>query len=284
SRFLRERFVLHWQSERPAPRVTVDFGDGRKLSRTVTGNSVHYILNAEGELIDALPGLYGPQAFLRELRSAETAARRVAAFADARTRAAFLRRFHAAQITNLAAAWQNDLRKAGITVPPERANVTGKRPAAIAAQAAPRAVTKMVSELPLLGVLTPDRKALARITDEAGWNEIARLHPADARLDAASVALLRSLRRAPDGKATQDARLAVVVTKFETLLALDTVRNQYAMHLTLHEWLAGGGANELETFNERVYAELFLTPRADPWLGLVTDDDFPALENDGMIY
>ena len=31
SRALRERFILHWQSVRPAPRVTIDFGDGRKL-------------------------------------------------------------------------------------------------------------------------------------------------------------------------------------------------------------------------------------------------------------
>jgi hypothetical protein len=37
----RERFVLHWRSVRPVPRVTIDFGDGRKLDRTVTGNSVH---------------------------------------------------------------------------------------------------------------------------------------------------------------------------------------------------------------------------------------------------
>ena len=45
---LRERFILHWQSVRPAPRVTIDFGDGRKLERTLTGNSIHYVLDAEG--------------------------------------------------------------------------------------------------------------------------------------------------------------------------------------------------------------------------------------------
>jgi len=31
SKELRDRFVLHWQSERPVPKVTVDFGDGRRL-------------------------------------------------------------------------------------------------------------------------------------------------------------------------------------------------------------------------------------------------------------
>src|SRR6266536_5776127 len=56
---LRDRFILHWQSVRPVPKVTIDFGDGRKLERTLTGNSIHYILDAEGRPIDALPGLYG---------------------------------------------------------------------------------------------------------------------------------------------------------------------------------------------------------------------------------
>ena len=31
SAFLRERFILFWSSERPVPRVTIDYGDGRKL-------------------------------------------------------------------------------------------------------------------------------------------------------------------------------------------------------------------------------------------------------------
>jgi hypothetical protein len=64
SAYLREHFVLHWKSVRPVPRMTIDFGDGRKLERTVTGNSIHYICDAEGRPIDALPGLYGPKAFL----------------------------------------------------------------------------------------------------------------------------------------------------------------------------------------------------------------------------
>src|SRR5260370_1074683 len=67
---LREQFILHWQSVRPAPRVTIDFGDGRKLERTVTSNSIHYILDSQGRPIDALPGLYAPQAFLRGLAEA----------------------------------------------------------------------------------------------------------------------------------------------------------------------------------------------------------------------
>jgi hypothetical protein len=34
-------------------------------------------------------------------------------------------------------------------------------------------------------------------------------------------------------------------------------------------------------FNERVYAELFLTPGSDPWLGLVSPDTYLALTPGG---
>jgi hypothetical protein len=48
---LRDRFVLHWQSVRPVPTVTIDFGDGRKLERTLTGNSIHYILDSQARSV-----------------------------------------------------------------------------------------------------------------------------------------------------------------------------------------------------------------------------------------
>lgn len=75
SDYLREHFVLHWHSVRDAPVMTVEFGDGRTLRQTITGNSVHYILTPSGEVVDALPGLYTPRAFLNGLRHAETRAK-----------------------------------------------------------------------------------------------------------------------------------------------------------------------------------------------------------------
>src|SRR4051794_12728476 len=67
SRVLRDKFILHWSSERPVPRVTIDFGDGRKLCSTITGNSAHYLLDATGRPLDVVPGLYAPDAFLWQL-------------------------------------------------------------------------------------------------------------------------------------------------------------------------------------------------------------------------
>src|SRR4029079_16983176 len=67
---LKDRFILHWETERPAPRVTIAFGDGRTLERTISGNSIHYILDPDGKVLDALPGLYSAPVFANELRRA----------------------------------------------------------------------------------------------------------------------------------------------------------------------------------------------------------------------
>jgi hypothetical protein len=55
--------------------------------------------------------------------------------------------------------------------------------------------------------------------------------------------------------------------------------------LAVHEWLQQDKTDHLrqdvEALNNRVYAELFLTPDFDAWLGLVPDDTYTALEKDG---
>ena len=69
---LRRDFVLHWESVRPVPKVTIDFGDGRRLERTLTGNSVHLVLDRYGRPVDALPGLMSREVFLEQLAQARS--------------------------------------------------------------------------------------------------------------------------------------------------------------------------------------------------------------------
>jgi hypothetical protein len=64
---LKRRFILHWESVRPVPLVTIDYGDGNKVTRTLTGNSIHYLLAPDGRLLDGLPGLIDAATFAREL-------------------------------------------------------------------------------------------------------------------------------------------------------------------------------------------------------------------------
>src|SRR6185436_1587297 len=108
NQLLRERFVLHWRSVRPVPRVTIDFGDGTRLERTLTGNSIHYILDSRGRLIEALPGLSGPAAFRSALETAEQAARTAAGLEDAEL-VDWLTAHHRFQLEARSSAWSRDL-------------------------------------------------------------------------------------------------------------------------------------------------------------------------------
>jgi hypothetical protein len=285
SDILRERFILHWKSVRPAPRVTIDFGDGRKLERTLTGNSIHYILDPSGRVVDALPGLYGPQAFLRGLSQAEDVVRQSAGKTDLQ-RSQLLAEYHRARINLTAADWSSDVQKIGGRVPDTvlaRIKARNGNPSAI--EVAPVAATKMVTEVNILRAITTDARELEAATNDAAWARIADLHASDARLDERSAALIR--RQMPVTgefwKASQ-GQLARVVSNLERNMALDTVRNEYVLHNRLHAWLANPAWNlTLDSLNEKVYAELFLTPASDPWLGLYSPDTYTALENGGIV-
>ncbi len=104
--FLRQGFVLYWSSERPVPRVTIDFGDGRKLERTTTGNSAHYVLDADGNVLDVLPGLYAPAVFQAELAKSARLAHRVRGL-DGAARARAVAEHHRRELEAAAARLQS---------------------------------------------------------------------------------------------------------------------------------------------------------------------------------
>lgn len=279
SKVLRDRFILHWQSVRPVPKVTIDFGDGRKMQSTITGNSIHYVLDAEGRPIDALPGLYGPGAFLKELSKSEQAVKDYTRM-NWQGREDFLTKWHSDRLAEIQANWVADLSKLGISSPPELVKIPNPSDnPPTAQQAAPIAMSKMAVENPLLTGITNavvrNREALTKATgDEGNWAKIAQLHAVTARLDSNSKALMQK----------KNSNLqAPVIEKFENYMALDTVRNEYQLHSQIHEWFIRGiGTNNIDTLNERVYSQLFLTPSSDPWLGLLPQDAYTAIENDGI--
>jgi hypothetical protein len=56
------------------------------------------------------------------------------------------------------------------------------------------------------------------------------------------------------------------------------------MHSKLYTWLMRDpDRNDVQKFNEKVYASLFLTPSSDPWLGLFSSDLYTALDNGGVV-
>ena len=272
---LRDRFVLHWQSVRPVPTVTIDFGDGRKLERTLTGNSIHYILDSQARTIDALPGLYGPKAFLHGLLSAETLFKSLAGKND-QQRNFMLSLYYSQQHNKIAAAWTIDTQKIGGKAPEGFRVVEGNNGEALLIS--PMAMTKAVTEANILRAMTSATEELGKITDETGWRKIAQLHSSDAVLDDRSTSLIK--HQNPN---LTERELAQLVQKFQDSIALDTVRNEYLMHSKLYTWIVKDPVrDDVEKLNEQVYAKLFLTPNSDPWLGLFSADVYTALDNGGV--
>jgi hypothetical protein len=254
SAYLRDHFILHWKSVRPVPKVTIDFGDGRKLERTITGNSIHYVLDSNGQIIDALPGLYGAKAFLAGLQQAEEVAKQCSMAAGGE-RNRILDDYHCARLAAIESDWSHDLS----TI-----------------RSLPSSVT---------------HSQLEAATDDSAWVKMASLHSEEARLDQSSRALL--LTKAPAaltaGRLTT-SKIAIEnpvlrqIRNLERTISEDTVRNEYLFHSKIDEWLAAEPATpSLDAFNSKVYAELFLTPDSDPWLGLAQPDICTALENNGLV-
>lgn len=283
AKLLRERYILHWQTWRPVPKITIDFGDGRKLERTITGNSIHYILDSDGRVVDALPGIYGPQAFQRELERIEVTARQCHAARTKGDRAALLYAYHRARLNELTANWTADLAKAQITLPLSpppgtNASAAGSPRAEVAMRAA---LSKARIERPILRGISLDPRLLDEQPEDAGWARLGALHADDTRLDTRSRALMRSKNLSRFANAIDE--LQRTVTTLERVMATDAVRNEYIFRRQLHEWFLNGVVtDDLAQLNEKVYAELFLTPSADKWLGLFPDDSYTGIENDGV--
>jgi hypothetical protein len=304
SDFLRANYVLHWQSVRPVPRVTIDFGDGRKLERTLTGNSAHYVLASDGTPLDVLPGLYSPLAFGQWLWDLRTFQLEYAK-APAAERLAKLEQFHAARRDELLRRWDTDLQRLGnertelvstrITSALASARLAGQQvpvdPAPKAVKASARAVGKTAAEQPVLRFANLGGTWIERGMDAELWQAVANLHREDVKLDESSVAVVRKefpaavAMRAAISKAKQEDPVLRMVRTFEDSMSLDTVRNEYLLHRRIHEQFADGNAicTDFDAINEWVYAELFLTPSSDPWLGLAPKDVYTALDNDGRV-
>jgi hypothetical protein len=147
SKLLRERFILHWSSERQVPRVTVDFGDGRTLASTVTGNSAHYILDAEGRPLDVLPGLYAPAVFRRELEAALGVHRTLQAASPAQRNERLIA-YHQAALQRMNARW-SDLPRIPV-IAGARGLLTGETVRGAAAAAQRATMSKAYVEVPML--------------------------------------------------------------------------------------------------------------------------------------
>ncbi|WP_254507692.1 hypothetical protein [Anatilimnocola floriformis] len=288
---LHDRFVLTWTSVRPVPKITIDLGDGRKVERTITGNSVHYVVLPTGEVVDVFPGLYGPIPFVTRLLKAEASAQRSMRSKDAK---AEITKYQLQQIEDLQTAWKADLVKY---------------------QEVLREISKADAPPESIGYVPPPPPSF--------WEAVASFHPEYSELSKASRTLVKREaivaerygreRTRPTGNSQPTADLDYAFSKggderaMHTLLACiqpalqaDTIYNEYCgryaalRHMNPirdpnasvfdddYKQFAVGGPQptQLMLLNDFVYSQIFNYDPKDPWIGLARLDSLTALPKD----
>ena len=273
SKYLRDNYILHWKSVRPAPRITIDFGDGRKIERTVTGNSIHYIIDGDGQIIDALAGLYGPTAFLNYLQKSADVVTATAKMTPVEKQRSYLT-FRKTNFDTIKKNRDAAVKTAGVTFT-EPQNTTAALP--VMERAMSKAI--VVDEVSLLRVYDDFSRFEPQINLDS-WNKLAKVYSPATGIDAASNAFIRRQNR---NTGLTETEFAGMFAKLDNFLALDTTRNDFLFHTTLYEWLNARRPMTLERFNSQVYEILFKTPESDKWLGLYSTDVYTALDGNGII-
>lgn len=278
SKFLQENYVLHWKSVRPVPKITIDFGDGRKIERTITGNSIHYILDKNGKIINALSGLNNPQVFYGFIYGGNDLAKRLSLSKDENNSP--LARFRANQYQTLTGQIEQSAKQLKLKFDTSQKSSRDFEEMPTAILAMNVAMTKSLVEMPVLKSLTADMtKYGEEQVNLENWKLIAKLNKKEAKLDENSIAFIR---RQTAKNNLSEAEFKQLIAKLEEYISVDTARNEYLLRPTLLVWMAKGEDANLAKFNEKVYAKLFLTPSADKWLGLYASDIYTALDGNGI--
>jgi hypothetical protein len=299
SRFLRDNFVLYWSSERAVPRVTIDFGDGRKLVRTTTGNSAHYVLDAAGNVLDVLPGLYAPAVFKAELAKSAQLAKRVRRL-GAVQRTLALADHHRRELEATAERFTH---LAGTQFLRGKGRLLGANEVdASALNRAQRAtMSKMIVEMPDLGKIgitadgiAPDDVTTWATVGQKAWGIFGpatqeRRAPRQPEprmpalvLDAQSRALVAAVHNAGP-VASPPAETAEMLARLEQHVLADTALNEFQLRQQIRGALAYQELRSFEELNAWIYANVFHTPKADAWLGLLPRTDFTGLPGDGVV-
>lgn len=279
---LARRFVLHWSSERPVPVATIDFGDGHVLRRPVTGNSIHYVLDAQGRVVDAIPGLYEPTRFVHALEEASTLSARVGPLDD-RAAQGILSSAHREAFQGGDRELRELAQRLGVDAKLTR-DVPRTRFAArantSALSAVPVAVAKAAVEVPVI------ESTMGRVSERSPdlWKAMAARSKSSVQLSRPARALMRekweNSRVALAGQKSRSAPgFEAVIAQFSTRLMEDSLKNEHDLHHSIHAWMMRKPGVSFEDLNRAVYSELFGTPRADPWVGMADPATYDAFDD-----
>jgi hypothetical protein len=160
AQFINAYFEPVWESVRPVPIVHIDFGNGTVLTRTLHGNILTSVCDADGHVLDALPGIYAEKEYLHQLGQLRLLARYIRN-QSAGKRAETLRAYHQRQ----AEALKNNQR------PDEFA--MNLRAVAVTKRAIERPVEIILAAAPPTATEPPETPQLPAKEDLVSWKELA---------------------------------------------------------------------------------------------------------------
>lgn len=258
SRFVQDNFAAAWQSMRPVPRLTIDFGDGRKLERTLRGNIATYLCTSDGHVIDVVPGLCDPATFLARLREAVRIAALPPDHAEQHTR--WLHQAKLAEVRRATVSEPPPLPAGSTSIAPsrkpvDRSKVALELPSVGAGRALPLAQTRPLDLRDLAKGIVEFRDVGTPPAIAAGGRGVG----ADGRFD--------NTKHVAESSMFGPGDLVVDVNADRKLLLADSATNRAERDPLVHEMLSRGWWMPRDV-EKNVYAEILHCDLDDPWLGL----------------
>lgn len=272
---LRSRFVLHVQSVIDVPKITIEYPDGTKQVQTITGNSMHLAMTADGEIVDALPGLYGPDYFRKWLvrtgySNPEVKMPDISVYLDN----------YAKELDSLAMLTEN-ISFIDTTI----SKISSRLPVPIskAYLASIQSVRKSVIEAPLFTAMSPT--AIMPVieytqNEKAVYEKLSKLGFMRENIDNDFPVGAKPIKV----KKKYDAmELWNITIQVNDQLTVENIRNEVLYHHRVLEWLKDSNMrNNMQAFIEKSYRELFKTPLNDKKMGMYNPALFYGLTNDGF--
>jgi hypothetical protein len=175
-KFIHESFEPVWESVRPVPTLTLDFGNGKTITRTLHGNIASYVCTTDGQVLDILPGIYSAEGYLNQLNQMWLLHAYLLKKEPAEREKA-LHEYHQTQADALAKNIlpgqfiEMDMSKLRIERSAKKIMVRFLPPHETANQAAPEGVTKAVIERPIKKVVATSGNPTVS-PDVSQWQEL----------------------------------------------------------------------------------------------------------------
>ena len=287
---INSHFEPVWKMVRPVPIIRIDFGNGKKLTRTLHGNIATYVCLEDGTVVDVLPGVYDPVSYREQLLALKTVAERVSRGAPRPE--ASLALYHRLQEHRLLTGEEAATRREAVK-PEARLDVTKariERPTELALDR-PAPLVKPRPELRPVDV----SKSLIERPTELALDQpvpVVKPRPAARRLDVTKARIEIPTELVIEPAKVKDLAVRATATSSELVdneladwrtLREDTRHNELIRRKLIHGYLKDKPGVKPDEITKWLYREVLNTDLDDPYLGLAHTlfGNYPFSKEDG---